>query len=49
VPWELLIVEQFDFPRELTDRFAVMERGTIVLAGDRSQLEAADVRQRLAF
>jgi urea transport system ATP-binding protein len=45
----ILLVEQyFDFARELADRFAVMERGTIVLAGDRSQLQGSDVRQRLA-
>jgi urea transport system ATP-binding protein len=45
----ILLVEQyFDFARELGDRFAVMERGAIVMAGDRSQLQAADVRQRLA-
>jgi urea transport system ATP-binding protein len=45
----ILLVEQyFDFARDLADRFAVMERGAIVLAGDRSQLQAPDVRQRLA-
>jgi urea transport system ATP-binding protein len=45
----ILLVEQyFDFARELADRFAVMERGSIVMAGDRSQLQAADIRQRLA-
>ena len=45
----ILLVEQyFDFARELADRFAVMERGAIVMAGDRSQLQGADVRQRLA-
>ena len=44
----ILLVEQyFDFARELADRFAVMERGAIVMAGDRSQLQGADVRQRL--
>jgi urea transport system ATP-binding protein len=45
----ILLVEQyFDFARELADRFAVMERGAIVMAGDRSQLQGADVRQRLS-
>jgi urea transport system ATP-binding protein len=45
----ILLVEQyFDFARELADRFAVMERGAIVMAGDRSQLQGADVRLRLA-
>jgi urea transport system ATP-binding protein len=45
----ILLVEQyFDFARELADRFAIMERGAIVMAGDQSQLQTADVRQRLA-
>jgi urea transport system ATP-binding protein len=45
----ILLVEQyFDFARELADRFVVLERGAIVMAGDRTQLQAADVRQRLA-
>jgi urea transport system ATP-binding protein len=44
----LLVEKYFDFARELADRFAVMERGAIVMADDRSQLQAADVRQRLA-
>ena len=36
----ILLVEQyFDFARELADRFAVMERGEVVLAGDRAALE----------
>ena len=46
----ILLVEQyFDFARELADRFAVMERGAIVMAGDRKALLADDVRQRLAI
>src|SRR5919108_883920 len=44
----ILLVEQyFDFARQLADCFAVMERGAIVMAGDRSQLQGADVRLRL--
>ena len=43
-----LVEQYFDFARELADRFAVMERGAIVMAGDRSQLQGADVRLRLA-
>jgi urea transport system ATP-binding protein len=44
----ILLVEQyFDFARELADRFAVMERGAIVMAGDKAALQGADVRQRL--
>ena len=46
----ILLVEQyFDFARQLADRFAVMERGAIVMAGDRSALQGGDVRQRLAL
>ncbi len=46
----ILLVEQyFDFARQLADSFAVMERGAIVMAGDRAALQADDVRQRLAL
>ncbi|MEJ8573951.1 urea ABC transporter ATP-binding subunit UrtE [Microbaculum marinum] len=44
----ILLVEQyFDFARELADRFAVMDRGEIVLAGTREELVDEDVRRRL--
>jgi urea transport system ATP-binding protein len=46
----ILLVEQyFDFARELADRFAVLERGAIVMAGDRTAMQNDDVRQRLAI
>ena len=46
----ILLVEQyFDFARELADSFAVMERGAIVMAGDRQALLEDNVRQRLAL
>jgi urea transport system ATP-binding protein len=46
----ILLVEQyFDFARQLADRFAVMERGAIVMSGDRAALQGEDVRQRLAI
>ena len=46
----ILLVEQyFDFARELADRFAVMERGAIVMHGDREALLKDDVRHRLAL
>ncbi|MGE0626910.1 MAG: urea ABC transporter ATP-binding subunit UrtE [Hyphomicrobiaceae bacterium] len=46
----ILLVEQyFDFARELADRFAVLERGAIVMAGNRTALQQDDVRQRLAI
>ncbi len=41
----ILLVEQyFDFAAELADRFAAMERGEIVSAGDRTALASGDVR-----
>jgi urea transport system ATP-binding protein len=42
----IVLVEQyFDFARELADRFTVMERGAIILAGDKKDLESPDVRK----
>ena len=44
----IVLVEQyFEFAKELGDRFAVLDRGSVVLSGDRAQLQAPDVRQRL--
>src|SRR6202049_3925153 len=46
----ILLVEQyFDFARELADDFAVMERGSFVLTGDRAMMHTTDVRQRLSL
>ena len=46
----IVLVEQyFEFARQLADRFALMERGAIVMAGDRQALQGDDVRQRLAI
>jgi urea transport system ATP-binding protein len=46
----ILLVEQyFDFARELADRFAVLERGAIVMSGDAQALQSDDVRQRIAI
>ena len=46
----ILLVEQyFDFARELADRFVVMERGEVIVAGDRQALEGEDVRNRMAI
>ena len=46
----ILLVEQyFDFAKELADSFAVMERGQIVLSGDREAMQQTDVRQRLSL
>jgi urea transport system ATP-binding protein len=44
----ILLVEQyFDFARELADRWAVMDRGRIVLAGAREDMVEAEVRRWL--
>ncbi|CAH2599233.1 High-affinity branched-chain amino acid transport ATP-binding protein LivF [Rhodovastum atsumiense] len=45
----ILLVEQyFDFARDLAQRLLVMERGDIVLAGRRDQLDEQEVRRRLS-
>ena len=45
----ILLVEQyFDFARELCDFYAVMERGQVVLSGDKSQLNSDEVRKLLS-
>jgi len=45
----ILLVEQyFEFARDLADRYAVMERGQIVLSGTRAEMVEGDVRSRLA-
>jgi urea transport system ATP-binding protein len=44
----ILLVEQyFEFARDLADRFAVMDRGEVLLAGPASELNEADVRRHL--
>lgn len=46
----ILLVEQyFQFAKQLGDRFALLERGAIVMSGDRSALQNDDVRQRIAI
>ncbi|MGC8469000.1 MAG: urea ABC transporter ATP-binding subunit UrtE [Acetobacteraceae bacterium] len=45
----ILLVEQYyDFAHALADRIAVMDRGSIVLAGTREELDEADVRRHLS-
>ncbi len=45
----ILLVEQYyDFARELAQTIAVMDRGDIVLAGRRGELDEEDVRRRLS-
>jgi urea transport system ATP-binding protein len=44
----ILLVEQyFDFVHQLADTFAVMDRGEIVLAGTRDDMDAEKVRRHL--
>ena len=46
----ILLVEQyFEFARELADRFIVMERGEVVAAGGRAELEGDEIRDRMAI
>jgi urea transport system ATP-binding protein len=42
----IVLVEQyFDFARDLADDFIVMDRGSVVLAGDKSSMVEQDVRR----
>jgi urea transport system ATP-binding protein len=44
----IVLVEQyFDFARALADKYAVMERGEVVLAGDGASMVESDVRRYL--
>ncbi len=44
----IVLVEQyFEFARRLADRFAVLERGQVVLAGTREDMVESDVRRYL--
>jgi urea transport system ATP-binding protein len=45
----IVLVEQyFDFALELADRFAVLDRGQVVRAGTRAEMDDPDVRRRLS-
>ena len=42
----ILLVEQyFDFARELADEYVVMDRGEVVLAGSKKEVQPHDVRR----
>ena len=44
----IILVEQyFEFARDLADRFAVMDRGEVVMAGLRTELDETEVRRHL--
>jgi urea transport system ATP-binding protein len=45
----IVLVEQyFEFARDLADDFAVMDRGAVVVAGDKASMVEADVRRHLS-
>ncbi len=45
----ILLVEQyFDFARELADRYAVLDRGEVVIAGTKDEVDPEAVRSRIA-
>jgi urea transport system ATP-binding protein len=44
----VLIEQYFEFARNLADDFAVLERGSVVMSGDRAAWVEEDVRNRLA-
>ncbi len=45
----IVLVEQyFEFARDLADRYAVMDRGQVVLSGTRAQMVESDVLRRLS-
>jgi urea transport system ATP-binding protein len=44
----IVLVEQyFEFARDLADRFVVLDRGEVVMAGDRAAMVESDVRRHL--
>jgi urea transport system ATP-binding protein len=44
----ILLVEQyFEFARDLADTFTVMDRGSVVVAGNKADMVESDVRRHL--
>jgi urea transport system ATP-binding protein len=41
----VLVEQYFDFAVELADRYAVMDRGRVVLGGKAGEVDAADVKR----
>ena len=45
----IVLVEQyFEFARDLADTFVVMDRGSVVMSGDRASMVEADVRKHMS-
>lgn len=45
----ILLVEQyFDFAKELADHYTVLDRGEVVIAGDKANVDPEDVRRKIA-
>jgi urea transport system ATP-binding protein len=45
----ILLVEQyFDFAKELADFYTVLDRGEVVISGDKSSVDPEDVRRKIA-
>ena len=45
----ILVVEQyFEWARDIADDYAVMDRGAVVLAGERKDMVEGEVRRRLS-
>jgi len=44
----ILVVAHFEWARDVADDYSVMDRGAVVLAGERKDMVEADVRRRLS-
>ena len=45
----IVLVEQyFEFARDLADDFIVMDRGAVVIAGDKASMVESEVRRHLS-
>ncbi len=45
----IVLVEQYlDFAKELADRWLVMDRGEVTLAGDKASLDEGEIRRRMS-
>jgi urea transport system ATP-binding protein len=44
----VLVEQYFEFARDLADAYTVLDRGQVVLAGKRSEMDEAHVRSHLS-